>query len=589
MNLKRAWINLIRMPVRTLLLAAVTLAVFFIAIFCALVGRSGARAQRKLEEEYPFFASVTTVRVTDSDGISYLPSPLTLDDLTLLMQSDAALSFNILYHPGEEAEPELTVALPDDSLFAREPVREIVPGSLWIGAVNNLYMVQDFLDGSCEIVEGSAFTEEDMRGGNMAVIIPDTAAAQHGLKPGDFYVYYHPQSYTYVRCVIRGIYHCNGDAPPRYCYIPFSDYLSNVAISLAGLSKADSSKYGSRDLDNTMRIDILLDGEEGIVRFLEDARENGFDMTQRRIVINDKAYRTARSGISEIARICGFILVLTLCAGAVILASMLAFYTHSRKKEREILFCLGMTRRSIGLMLLYEYLMILAVCAVLGTGGAILASRMVIGQLNEHYLAQISENANLPDSADSSGMFESLILQYPVRLRLGEEASEPMRFFAWRMKAPERARAFRSEIFYDLNSGQRLTVHGVDSMETSLSDDDRLMALMSSTRSGGEGIVKCRAPAGGPWKVGDSILLCRRPGDSIVKKRMENDQSFRYATMESYFMAFYTCEVVELADIDAIEMSFDDLTTVMTYLGICSDQFRNVRYDLPPSDSNEKG
>ena len=54
-------------------------------------------------------------------------------------------------------------------------------------------------------------------------------------------------------------------------------------------------------------------------------------------------------------------------------------------------------------------------------------------------------------------------------------------------------------------------------------------------------------------------------------------------------MAFYTCEVAELADIDVIEMSFDDLTTVMTYLGICSDQFRNVRYDLPPSVSNEKG
>lgn len=575
MILKRAIINLIRMPVRTVLLSSIIFITVFIICFCGKITRISKNALDELNRVYPFTATAVVKKIPASDGSISSSGRLNLDDAFILLQSEAVFSYNIRMAAGMLAEDEIISVLPDNTLLESDPAKELNLTEYPVYAVNNLYLEQEFLDGTYTICEGTAFTDADMYGGNRAIILSESIAARYHVSCGDTVNYRISNSRVYRSCIVRGIYRERSGKTVIAAYIPLSDYFNDTAIAQQGMSRADSKAFSERSLDAVNRIDILLASYDSMPQFLYDAKEHGFNFEKNDIIINDKAYNTASSGIGEIRNISMFVLCLTAITGVIIVYALTAFFRRTREKETVILHCLGMRYREIYAIYLCEYAIILVFLSAAAGFISNIASESVIQHLENTYVAEIEEYANQKETvSDTINRFQSSALSYPVKLCFrSDNETEALHFTEWKSVAPEQSVTVRYETFYEINSGRKIIVKGTDELETSTECGEEI--LYEANRISGP-VFCCNVPRDSGYEIGDYIIVCRYAEEHLTMMAVDMQENCTYITP---YMAYVTFQAEAFSDTDMIEVSFDDLTLITTYLGISSSIYRNIRYD----------
>ncbi len=572
-TVKIALLNIIRTPVRTVLFSLIAFIMIFIGCFCFNTANVSDNAIRTLDDSYPFTATIISKNIPSSDGSFSQTGSLNLDVLSLLQNSKAILTYNFEILAGQLAEDEIIRDLPDDTILTGEPVAELSSIQYSVVAVNELYLEQEFIDGSYYITDGSPFTTTDIYGGNRAIIISETIAQKYGLAIGDTVNYKIKNSNCYRSCVVRGIFAESFGRPVAAAYIPLSDYFSDVATVMQGSSRADDKSYRERTLDSVKRIDFLLNSEQSVSEFMYDAKKAGIDFSKYEIIVGDRAYHTAASGISEIRTISIFVLVLTVAAGCIILYAIIAFYRRTRAKETMILYNLGMRYRQINLIYFFEYSILIAAAAILAFGIGTASSNLVVGYLNDTYVAELEEHANQRESAN--GSFRSSVLTYPVRMSFHKDGEvERLPFGTWKSYKDEEYPAVRYEQFYDADKQWQIIVKGIEdqSLQSGLGDE----ILYESNRIGGYEFP-CSVPRDSGYSVGDSIVIYRISDLYYSAMQVDAQQNCHYAKP---YMAYVILRVNDITDSGYIEVNYDDMNMICTYLGISSSVYRNIRYDL---------
>lgn len=575
MTVKRALINIVRMPIRTILFSAVAFIMIFIICFCFNTANVSDNAIRTLDDSYPFTATIIMKKIPSSDGTIDNTHRLNLDILSTLQNSTAVSTFNFKIYAGVLAEDEIISELPDDTILTKEPVAELSSIQYPVNAVNELYLEQEFMDGSYYITDGSAFTAADIYGGNRAIIISETIARKFQLDIGDAVNYKIKNSNCYRSCVVRGIFAERSGQPVAAAYIPLSDYFSDTATLLQGNSRADNNSYLERSLDAANRIDFLLKSEDVISDFLHDAKNAGVDFSKYEIIVNDRAYHTAASGISEIKTISIFVLILTAAAGCIILYAIIAFYKRTRAKETMILHNLGMRYREINLIYFFEYSFLIIAAAIIAVSIGTVSSNLVVEYLDETYIAELEEYANQKDTtSDAVSSFRSSVLTYPVRMNFHKDSEiEKLPFCTWIASETHGQKSVRYEQFYDAGKQESIVVKGIENPDLSSGMGDEIL-YEANRISGLE--FPCYVPQDSGYSVGDSIVIYRISDLYYSAMRVDSQQNCRYTKP---IMAYVTLRVKDMIESENIEVNCDDLNMICTYLGISSDIYRNIRYD----------
>ena len=99
---RHAFINVVRMPVRTALCFLIIFAVTAVSAVCIRLNKLTESARERFADEYPAVATVSVRVTTSPDGVrSYASKRLYLDDAAMLARSDTVRSYGISIFAGK--------------------------------------------------------------------------------------------------------------------------------------------------------------------------------------------------------------------------------------------------------------------------------------------------------------------------------------------------------------------------------------------------------------------------------------------------------------------------------------------------------
>ncbi len=583
---KRACINLVRMPIRNLLYFTVIFAMVAVSIVCSKLYRTSRLAHDALRKEYPIVATVNPwLNSTTGD---YFTDQLSLDELMILQQSDAVYGYNYRKDTaGALAEAELISTLPGEYLTEQEAAEWLWNDSARIVAVSNLMMEQNFFDGSYRFVEGRPFDQEDIDQCKNSVVISVITAEKYGLSVGDTLVIRLRNLSKYSAMKIVGIYEDTVGEPVTTTYVPLSYWMAELASVIQGDSMVDQSEDVGR-WDDVYRIDFLLNSPEDAERFITYAYERG--MSDLSITVNDKAYKIADKGLTQINMVTLFLMVAAILAGAVIIACITAYCRSTRVREAHILRCLGMRAAQVRTMFALEMVLIFSLGALIGVVGGMTLSDVAVELVSENYIAEMEEESREPTRVlytDGGARSETLI--YPLYIRFGESAGEVSDAKEGIIRSnaylPAGMIGIRYEPFYagaeKTFSTEQITVIG----RTDVPCDGSVTAeqLRDQYRQGGMN-VPCTVGKETGYAVGDIIRISRQCKYNAVAIRGNvGKNDFGYYKPNPAYAYLTVSEVVEGND---ITVSMTDLELLCSYLGASSEVYRSVRYDecIPKGD-----
>lgn len=585
--IKRAWINLVRMPVRNALYLTAVFVMLFVSVVCAILWRTGLEAKAALDTEYPIIATVIprSDLTLNGDKQGYL-APLTLDVLATLRQSPTVRAYNYRLSAGSLAEQELITRLPDEELLTAEPAPEINGRENAVVAVHNLLMEREFLDGSFVMVAGEPFDEDDIRCGGGMIIISRTIAETYGLSVGDRIVCRATSGNRYRARVIKGIYAAVSGEPVRMSYIHLEDHFAEMADQGDGWLEQSLPDGTPHRPDAVTRIDFALGSAADAEQFILDARDLGLDFDSFEIIVNDRAYKTADAGLSQIIRITLLLAILSLIAGLVIILSITAYCRSTRTREAMILHCLGMKRRQITAMFAVELATVLLIGGVLGAACGRIAAKTAIEWLNDDYIATMQADANTRESVATSVMSQrTTALHYPLTIRFGERAMlcpTADRFIPCRVTPPADRIATRRACFYLDRTGEIVTLIGCGNM---LSEGLMTEEILPELHRLAGFIFPCRAGADSGYSVGDFLRIRRSAPDTQVMVTIHGPGEVSYLSPQSGYVLL---EVTELGEGSDLTLAMDDLELICSYLGVSSSVYRSVHYEAAESTEENR-
>lgn len=262
-----------------------------------------------------------------------------------------------------------------------------------IRSMNYSELDEDFLDGTCELLEGKHIVEGDSK----KVLITNELAEENGLQVGDHIRlksselrekdgnYYDgiAGDRASVEVMIQGIYSTTEetvmDLPtagmPENSIIATFDVLNELRESENGVYSGEQ-RFFVKDPKEIPDI-------EKIIRSIQD-----IDWEKYFIYSNDYKYSRVSEGMEEIENLMGILRNLVYCVGMIILFLVLIVNVRSRKKEAGIYLSIGISKRMIAGQYLLEVVMIFFVAFVL----AILVTQGAADIVAERLLAGVPEN-----------------------------------------------------------------------------------------------------------------------------------------------------------------------------------------------------
>ncbi len=318
-------------------------------------------------------------------------------------------------------------------------------------------------------------------------------------------------------------------------------------------------------------------------------------MSDLTITVNDKAYKIADMGLTQISMITLFLVIAATLAGVIIIVCMTAYCRSTRVREANILRCLGMRAGHVRAMLAIEMVMIIGLAGGIGTLCGGLLSKTAIDLVAEGYIANMEERAREPVKVLSVNTDQRAeVLSYPIRIRFGEskesvsdakdgilpsKAYLPQNMIGIRYESfiVNDPTDFKNPFYAETDEGalpEQIKVTG----RSDIPSDGSVTAemLLEKDRKGGM-TVPCTVGQESGYAVGDMICISRQAlAHSVRCMGTAGESGFYYASCVPAYAYLTVSEVVEGHD---ITVSMTDLELLCSYLGASSEVYRSIRYD----------
>lgn len=573
---KYAFINILRIPIRTVICIMIALVTTVVAVLCTDINNITGKAKEDFRNNYPTVATVSVKRIESPDGTqSFRGESLNLDDVMELSKSDSVEAYNISIHAGQLGNDVIITKLPDNSILESVPKDVILnDGNISVIAVNNLMLTEAFYSGDSVITEGREFSNVEMKGGSRAIVISKETSDKYGITVGDSVTVCMSNKSAYSLYRIVGIY--ISERGMTAAYIPLSDYLKDHTIF--NQHEAYLNNLSVR-FDNVLRLDFLLKSPEDATKFINDALDLGFDTSNHDITVNDKPYKTVSNSLDSICSMSETICVAVLVVGTVIFVLAAAFFAFSRSKETIVLNALGMKRRFINSMYVFEFVFIAIIAMITGVIGGSLLSRSAIHMIEKSYISQSVEDANKEKKSDEVHENRVLSLQREINVSLinGYVGIEGY-VYPTSNKLPIESEAVRHDVFYTDNGVTNVTAV----TQLSVEDFENKASLQRDICVSGHRLdgysFECYVDERSQYKIGDVIrLYTQNPDESIVFT--ERDGKYVYVSAIYPDITLVVVGVYTEKQLSGIVMSMAELELLSDYSSVCSESYSDVRYD----------
>lgn len=572
--LKLALKNIVAIPQRTFIYFSIVFITVLTVVVCFTLYSVGNDAGERFERDYATVATVYPKTISNEVGTATVRSGayLSFDDLASLRSSDtvAAYGFSILC--GSVPDAEIISRLPGEWLLEKEPQKIIKPTYYSLYAVENLMLLDRFFRGDSVITEGAPFSDTDVRRAERVAIISQTVAEHHGLHVGDDIVF-DMKDNCFVIFKITGIY--SSKLGLNDCYIPFSTF-----SKLYGAMHSNTYVTDSERRYRITRMDFLLNDVNGGGEFISDAINNGLDIGNFDIAVNDRQYKIAMNGISSLCNVSAVVFVSVLCAGVALVVLISFFYSAMRQKERHVLRALGIKDREVSGMMLTESAIIIAFSLLAGMAAGIPASRLAVLIADE----QQTESTKTEISYSVIDPFDKtpeMTLQRDMDFSLFGSADSyiseniiPYR----RAIASEDEVAHRYERFWVYKTNEEITVLGITKADindfSNVASNPYSLTKDFSRKRGYT--FDCYVSEHSQYNVGDIIYFYASPEGTIV--RVTADGQFNQE--RKIYFAFKVAGTYT-GDYDAdVVVAMEEMELLCDCVYLHSDGYNNDRYDL---------
>ncbi|MFY0521220.1 ABC transporter permease [Lysinibacillus sp. UGB7] len=249
----------------------------------------------------------------------------------------------------------------------------------FIQGVRSSDLLQDFTDGTNEIIDGRPITSEDTN--KKVALIEKQLAEQNELQVGDMLKIQSKDETSKVELEIIGIYKNSG----------ITDFEANLPAMMHPSNKIytiyDSMKEMSESNETGVSINeaiYYLNDPENIEDFKAEAMKTNIDFNLFKLDAHDALYQKMVGPIENIAATSKMIVYLVSIAGSIILGLIIMLTIKERRKELGILLAIGEKKRKLIGQLLVEVLCI----AVLAFGISTITGETVSQKIGDSLLQQ---------------------------------------------------------------------------------------------------------------------------------------------------------------------------------------------------------
>ena len=573
--IKHAFINIVRIPARTILCFLVAFTTAAVSAVCFHIYSSVVCAKSSFVESYPFVATVTVRKITSPDG-TYIPSEssLTLDNISMLAKSDSVHAYNISLSAGVLGEDEFMGRIPDESLFTAEPPETLVyTDQTRVIAVNNILLTEAFFSGDSTIISGSLFDAEDMRGGQYPIIISEHTAARYGVFVGGTVTLKVNGRSNYSIYTVTGIYRSLRGMTSAY--IPLTDFFRDRTAFGSYGAYLENNKPR---FDTVSRLDFMLDSPDGAEKFINDAIAEGFDISSFDISVNDKPYKSILQSMDGIMSMSLGILIAVIAVSTIVFVLVCFFFSLSRKYERTVLRAMGMKNVQINAMFACEIIIIAVFALVSGIITGYAVSDTAIQAVERSSVASVVEEANLVKTADTIREQRGLTLQRKIEISLTQGCSKLEGYISPVSSLPDDGIGLRFECFWDKERSLRLI--GITEFDvpdfTNAASYDREICSEPHRLTGY--VFRCYVPQGSGYTAGSIIQVSTRKENTGVMF-ITNDGVPAYETPMTVSISLIVAGEYVSDKYSDIIMPMAELELMCDYVGVSGDVYRTVRFD----------
>lgn len=348
----------------------------------------GVDVSLRMDEE-KLMENVAKQRQENPNGKIQHPE-LFADDADRLAKSPYVIDYNYLksdmvvaddYTPINDAEG-------DDGVSGA--VGSSVSGNMkmpntFLQGVRSSELLQEFTDGTHEIMEGLSITPEDKN--RKVVLVEKRLAEQNELQVGDMIKVQSMEGTTEVELEIIGVYKNSG----------ITDFEENLPAMMHPSNKLytnyDSTKESGEKNSVINEAIYYLNDPENIADFKTDAKKSNIDFDLFKLDAHDALYQKMVGPIENIAATSKWMVYLVSITGSIILALIIMLTIKERRKELGILLAIGEKKRKLIGQLLVEVLCIAVLAFVISTitgetvsqkmGDSLLQQEVIASQENQ--------------------------------------------------------------------------------------------------------------------------------------------------------------------------------------------------------------
>lgn len=339
--------------------------------------------------------------------VRFQQTPIPLEAAEELTEYDQIKGFNLYSSTtglATDFEPIENETTADDETSetadAQAPGRELrmggmAPGDVSIQGVSYTDSVQEFMDGTAEIVKGRHITNKDT--GKNIVIIEETLAEENELTVGESITVTNPRDETLTASYeIVGIYKTTSTGSEQAM-----DFTAMNPFNKLYVPHTAASALKGADYEGTIDSAIYyIDDPADMESFVKQAKEqSSIDFDTFKLDGNDQLYQQMVGPIENVASFSNNVVLLVAIAGAIILGLIVMMSIRERKYEMGVLLAIGEKRWKLAGQFIVEILMVAVLAFVIATA----SGNVIAGQIGEKLLNQEIQTAEATQTPESFG------------------------------------------------------------------------------------------------------------------------------------------------------------------------------------------
>jgi putative ABC transport system permease protein len=250
---------------------------------------------------------------------------------------------------------------------------------------NTPELLQDFKEGKRKIINGSMFEKEG------ECVISQDLAELNGLKPGDkISISDLDKSATFepLELTVSGIYFDMTEDQPSYISAG-NNRRNDVMTTYETMSKYQNNVAKTKLF--TVETTYFLKHPELLEKFREEAHEKGLHKNYK-LSTDEMSYNKIVKPAEGLAKVSSVFLMAVLLIGSIILILLSVLSIRERKYEIGVLRAMGMKKTKVVRGILYESLITIGICLVIGLSIGAITAQPVSDKITESQQVQMQNN-----------------------------------------------------------------------------------------------------------------------------------------------------------------------------------------------------